>query len=446
MLTKKPKQQSGSEYGGSMALRFCKSRTYHDPLHGAISLDGGDAVEALLIRLIDTPAFQRLRRIRQLDTAFFTFHGAEGSRFTHSVGVLHIARRLFDKLARRYAELRPYRAVTLASALLHDIGHSPFSHAGEEIFGCHHEVWTARILREDPQVSTLLAEFDPQLPAQMQQVLQKQFPLPLVGQLISSQLDCDRFDYLMRDSLLTGAQYGHLDLDRIVTVLDYDPETGSLSIPARKGLGAIEHYLVVRYFMYTQVYQHPKSLSARFILDRLFKRAQQLLQKGEIELDPILSAWSWASMAAQKGDPFELPLSLYLAADDVLFSYPLRFWAMLGTDPILSDLSRRYLDRDLFKARNITHLPEEQRQTLVATVSEKMLRDGLDPQSYLGIRSAHTQGYSLYAQGIQLQTDRGSEEIAHLSPLVRALVDTQLQVWLIFPRPYSDTVEGFLYA
>ncbi len=427
-----------------MALRFCKSRTYHDPLHGAISLDGGDAVEALLIRLIDTPAFQRLRRIRQLDTAFFTFHGAEGSRFTHSVGVLHIARRLFDKLARRYAELRPYRAVTLASALLHDIGHSPFSHAGEEIFGCHHEVWTARILREDPQVSTLLAEFDPQLPAQMQQVLQKQFPLPLVGQLISSQLDCDRFDYLMRDSLLTGAQYGHLDLDRIVTVLDYDPETGSLSIPARKGLGAIEHYLVVRYFMYTQVYQHPKSLSARFILDRLFKRAQQLLQKGEIELDPILSAWAWASMAAQKGDPFELPLSLYLAADDVLFSYPLRFWAMLGTDPILSDLSRRYLDRDLFKARNITHLPEEQRQTLVATVSEKMLRDGLDPESYLGIRSAHTQGYSLYAQGIQLKTDRGYEEIAHLSPLVRSLVETQLQVWLIFPRPYSDIVEGFL--
>lgn len=97
-----------------MPLRFCKSRTYHDPLHGAISLNGGDAVEALLIRLIDTPAFQRLRRIRQLDTAFFTFHGAEGSRFTHSVGVLQVTRRLFDKLAHRHPELRPYRAVTLA--------------------------------------------------------------------------------------------------------------------------------------------------------------------------------------------------------------------------------------------------------------------------------------------------------------------------------------------
>jgi HD superfamily phosphohydrolase len=429
-----------------MPLRFCKSRTYHDPLHGAISLNGGDAVEALLIRLIDTPAFQRLRRIRQLDTAFFTFHGAEGSRFTHSVGVLQVTRRLFDKLAHRHPELRPYRAVTLASALLHDIGHAPFSHAGEEIFGCRHEVWTARILREDPQVRTLLAEFDSQLPAQMQQVLQKQFPLPLVGQLISSQLDCDRFDYLMRDSLLTGAQYGHLDLDRILTVLDYDPETGSLSIPARKGLGAIEHYLVVRYFMYTQVYQHPKSLCARFILERLFRRAEALLQRGEIELDPILSAWCWASLAAQKGDPFELPLPLYLAADDIIFSYPMRLWAMSGKDPILADLSRRYLERDLFKARNITQLSEEQRQTLVAAVQAKMLQDGLDPESYLGIRSAHVQGYSFYDQGIQLKTERGYEEIVHLSPLVRALVETQRQVWLIFPRPYGDIVEGVLSA
>ena len=429
-----------------MALRFCKSRTYHDPLHGAISLDGGDPVEALLIRLIDTPAFQRLRRIRQLDTAFLTFHGAEGSRFTHSVGVLQVTRRLLDKLARRYPELRPYRAVTLVAALLHDIGHPPFSHAGEEIFGCRHEVWTARIVREDPQVATLLAEFDPQLPAQLEQVWQKRFPLPLVGQLIASQLDCDRFDYLMRDSLLTGAQYGHLDLDRILTVLDYDPETGSLSIPARKGLGAIEHYLVVRYFMYTQVYQHPKSLCARFILDRLFKRAQILLQKGEIELDPILSAWCWAALAAQKGDPFELPLPLYLAADDVMFSYPFRFWAMSGRDPILADLARRYLERDLFKARNLTRLPAERRQELVATLSQKMQRDGLDPESYLGIRSAHVQGYSFYDQGIQLKTEDGYAEIAQLSPLVRALVETQSQVWLIFPRPYSDIVEGALSA
>jgi hypothetical protein len=135
-----------------------------------------------------------------------------------------------------------------------------------------------------------------------------------------------------------------------------------------------------------------------------------------------------------------------LAADDIIFSYPMRLWAMSGKDPILADLSRRYLERDLFKARNITQLSEEQRQTLVAAVQAKMLQDGLDPESYLGIRSAHVQGYSFYDQGIQLKTERGYEEIAHLSPLVRALVETQRQVWLIFPRPYGDIVEGVLSA
>jgi hypothetical protein len=421
-----------------MALRFCKSRTYHDPLHGAISLDGGNAEEALLIRLIDTPAFQRLRRIRQLDTAFFTFHGAEGSRFTHSVGVLHITRRVFDRLAQRYSDLRPYRSLVLTAALLHDIGHSPFSHAGEEMFGSHHELWTLRILQEDPEVSDLLRGFDPDLPQHLQQVFTKSFPLPFISQLISSQLDCDRFDYLLRDSLLTGAQYGRLDLDRIITVLDYDPVRSSVLIPARKGLGPIEHYLVVRYFMYTQVYQHPKSLAARFLLNRIFARARQLLEKEVLQVDHILGSW-----LTQKVDT--LPLTTYLDADDIIFSYPLRFWSQ-GPDPILSDLARRYLNRDLFKTRNITHLSLEQQQDLHHRLTVSLLREGLDPYSYLGQRSARTQGYSLYQQGISLQTDTGPQEIAELSPLVKALVDTTPQEWLIFPRSQSELVEVFLQS
>jgi HD superfamily phosphohydrolase len=419
-----------------VVLKFCKSRTYHDPLHGAISLNGGDPVEALLIRLIDTPAFQRLRRIRQLDAASFTFHGAEGSRFTHSVGVLHVARRVFDKLANQYPDLRPYRALTLASALLHDIGHSPFSHAGEDMFGCHHELWTKRILQEDLQIAELLIGFSANLVDQMQQVIDKTFPLPIVIQLISSQLDCDRFDYLMRDGLLTGAQYGHLDLDRIITVLEYDTDRQSLLIPARKGLGPIEHYLTVRYFMYTQVYQHPKSLAARFVLNRLFKRARILLEKGDIALDPILTAWLTTEVDT-------LPLPLYLAADDVIFTYPFRFWCE-HPDLILSDLARRYLDRDLFKARNITHLSPDRQTELHENMSQQLLRDGLDPYYYIGIRYARTQGYSLYQQGISLKTETGFREIAELSPLVRSLIENHPLLWLVFPRQYSDWVENFL--
>ena len=232
-------------------------RVYHDPLHGAIALNSSDPTEALLIQLIDTPAFQRLRRIRQLGPASLTFHGAEGSRFTHSLGVMAVARRAFDRIARDYPQLLPHRTVLLCAALLHDIGHGAFSHTAEEIFGSDHEWWTRRILRESESIRGLLDRFSPDLIEQVEAVLLKKYPLPLIWQLVSSQLDCDRLDYLMRDSYFTGASYGRIDLDRILMALRYDPVTRQLVV-ARKGMAAIEHYLIVRYFMYSQVYNHRK--------------------------------------------------------------------------------------------------------------------------------------------------------------------------------------------
>ena len=419
-----------------MVLRFCKSRTYHDPLHGAIQLDGSDPSEALLIRLIDTPAFQRLRRIRQLDTASLTFHGAEGSRFTHSVGALYVARRVFDAIARHHPQLRAHRALVLVAALLHDIGHGPFSHAGEEIFGSHHELWTGRIVTEDPEICRLFEIYYPELPQQLLQVYRHEFPLSLIGQLISSQLDCDRLDYLLRDSHYTGAQYGRLDLDRIVTVLDYDPDSQRLMIPERKGLGALEHYLVVRYFMYTQVYHHPKSIAARFVMEKLFERVRQLWQAGELQCDRILSAWL-------KGPVDELPLKTYLDADDTIFQYPIRFWSE-HADAVLSDLARRYLDRDLFKARSLTDLDPHQQQELFAILQVELERLGLEPNSYLGLHSAHARGYTLYHEGIHLKGDGGYREIAELSGLVRSLTQTTPTTRIIFPREVEETVEYFL--
>ena len=117
------------------------SRTYHDPLHGAIRLDRAVPAEALVIDLIDTAPFQRLRRIRQLGPAYLTFHGAESSRFTHSLGVLHLARQALGHLERRDPSLAEHRACLLAAALLHDVGHGPLSHSGEEMYGMRHEAW-----------------------------------------------------------------------------------------------------------------------------------------------------------------------------------------------------------------------------------------------------------------------------------------------------------------
>lgn len=408
-------------------------RTYHDPLHGAIALDGRDPTEALLIRLIDTPAFQRLRRVRQLGSASLTFHGAESSRFTHSIGVLAIARRAFDRLAKTYPQLQPYRAVVLCAALLHDVGHGPFSHTGEEVFGSNHEHWTSRILQESLPIREALDILDPTLLEQMLQVYLKKHPIPLVWQLVSSQLDCDRLDYLMRDSYFTGASYGRIDLDRILMAMRYDPVTQQLVV-ARKGMTAVEHYLIVRYFMYAQVYNHPKNIAACWVLQQAFVRARELLQQGMLEVDDTVKAWL-------SGDCAQLPLQQYLAADDGVFTYHLQRW-QTSDDLLLADLCRRFLDRDLPKALDVTHLAQEERQTLLQAVQQRLTPT--HAAYYAGLQVSLSRGYTLYQRGIKCQTTRGLQELSELSPLVQTLTTPYERAWLIYPRAIAPALFALL--
>jgi uncharacterized protein len=407
------------------------SRTYHDPLHGAITLDPADATEALLIALIDTPAFQRLRRIRQLGPASLTFHGAEGSRFTHSLGVMYVARLVFDRLAKRYPELWPHRTVALCAALLHDLGHGPFSHTCEEIFQGNHEHWTQRILQESPEIQVLLNAASPTLIQEMVQVYHKQYPLPMISQMVTSQLDCDRLDYLMRDSYFTGASYGKIDLDRILLALDYDPISQQLVV-VRKGLAAIEHYLVVRYFMYVQVYNHAKNIAAGWMLERIMERARQQLALGDLEADATLSAWLTKPNA-------ELTLQEYLDADDGVFLYHVQRWCE-SDDQVLRDLCTRYRDRNLFKAENISQYDGVARDRLYQNAQATLRAQSLDPDYYVGLQFATTRGYTLYQRGIQLQTGESLTEMSELSPLVQTLIQPLQRVWLIYPRE----IEPFL--
>lgn len=401
------------------------SRTYHDPLHGSISLSTADPVESLLIQLIDTPAFQRLRRIRQLGTASLTFHGAEGSRFTHSLGVMHVARLAFDRLMQSYPQLEPYRALVLCGALLHDIGHGPFSHTGEDIFHTHHETWTCKILRESSGIRSLLDQFDLALANQLEQVYLKTFQVPLVSQLVSSQLDCDRLDYLLRDSYFTGASYGQLDLDRILMALDYDPPTQQLVV-AQKGQAAIEHYLVVRYFMYAQIYNHPKNLASAWGLIQAFRRAKELWAAGQLEADPTVQAWLTQSAEL-------LSLSNYLAGDDIVFSYHLHRWQQ-SDDFILRDLCCRYLNRELLKAMDISDLEKAQQQELLAHCQQLLRKQGWDPSFYTGLQVALTHGYTLYQRGINLRSRDTLVEISEVSALVQALIQPFQRTWIIYPQ------------
>jgi uncharacterized protein len=400
-------------------------RIYHDPLHGAIALDRTDATEELIIQLIDTPAFQRLRRIRQLGPANVTFHGAESSRFTHSIGVMAIARRAFDRIAKSYPQLRVHRPVVLCAALLHDIGHGPFSHTAEEIFGTQHEQWTEQILQEFAPIKTALHGFDANLLEDIVQVYHKKHPVPFVWQLVSSQLDCDRLDYLMRDSYFTGASYGKIDLDRILMAMDYDPVSQQLVV-ARKGMAAIEHYLIVRYFMYAQVYNHPKNIVATWILKQTIDRAKTLLASDQLSADETVTAWL-------QSDRDLLPLPAYLDADDGVFTYHLQRWQH-HSDPVLSDLCRRYLDRDLFKALDITHLNPEQRDILLSKTRHWLTESNLEAGYYSGIRISFSRGYTLYQKGIKIQTTTGLKQISELSPLVNTLIQPYERAWLIYPR------------
>lgn len=413
----------------SSSGRSNSGRTYHDPLHGAIALEQSDPVEALLIQIIDTPAFQRLRRIRQLGPASLTFHGAESSRFTHSLGVMAIARRAFDRLTRRNPSLKPYRATVLCAALLHDIGHGPFSHTCEEIFGSQHEHWTMRILRESEPLRTLLDQVDPELLPQLEQVYQKQHPVPLVWQLVSSQLDCDRLDYLMRDSYSTGASYGKLDLDRILMAMGYDPTSQQLVV-ARKGMAAIEHYLIVRYFMYAQVYNHPKNIAATWLLEKAFQRAQAVfaasLPAAPLPADDTVTAWL-------QGNCNQMPLAQYLAADDGVFVYHLQRWQQ-HSDPVLADLCRRFIDRDLFKSLDLGNINPTLHSQLLNQVHHLLAQAGFAPEYYAGIRIALSRGYTLYQRGIKLQTENGLQELSDLSPLVKTLTEPLQRTWLIYPR------------
>src|SRR5262245_33613025 len=199
--------------GGSILFQ----RNYRDPLHNIISLDESKFDDRLVVELIDTPEFQRLRRVKQLGLAMFTYQGAEHSRFTHSIGVMHLMTRALNLLAARHSISEELRAIARAGALLHDVGHGPFSHVMEHVTGFHHEDWTRRIIL-DPEtaINKILASRDASFPDKVASLYDHSFRPAFIWQLVSSQLDCDRMDYLLRDSLMTGAKYGIYDLEWVL--------------------------------------------------------------------------------------------------------------------------------------------------------------------------------------------------------------------------------------
>src|SRR3982750_2424445 len=251
-------------------------RIYRDPVHNIIRLQTDSDEGELMMRLIDAAEFQRLRRIKQLGLGLYTYQGAEHSRFTHSLGAFHLMTRVLDRFSERYSIAPADRTAARAAALLHDVGHGSFSHVMEKLLGFHHEAWTvSAVLSEETEIGRVLRSYSAALPHRVASIIEGKFQPAALAQLVSSQLDVDRMDYLLRDSLMTGAKYGIYDLEWIINALQIDEENDRIYVAAR-GLYAVEEYLQARYYMFRQVYFHRTLRSAEAVLRSIIRRALHL--------------------------------------------------------------------------------------------------------------------------------------------------------------------------
>jgi HD superfamily phosphohydrolase len=349
-------------------------RIYRESVHNIIRLKTDSAEGVLIARLVDSAEFQRLRRVRQLGLAHFAYQAAEHSRFTHSLGAFHLATRILAKLSNKYQISPDDQTAVRVAALLHDVGHGAFSHVLETILDFHHEDFTVEaILSDETEIGALLREFSPELRARAADIIRGNFRPMALAQLVSSQLDVDRMDYLLRDSLMTGVKYGVFDLEWIIKSFEINEADDHLYVSA-PGLYAVEDYLQARYYMFRQVYFHRTLRAAETILRSLLRRALQLFRGGQ----PVWHAPGTAFERILSGE--KLTLKEHLELDDTDVLYYIKQWQR-SSDPVLSELSGRFLNRRLFKAFDLD-MPEAERQQFVADARSIVQRHGFDPEHY----------------------------------------------------------------
>ena len=350
-------------------------KVFRDPVHNYIHVD-----HQVIYDLINTKEFQRLRRIKQLGTSGYTFHGGEHSRFSHCLGAYEIARRItkiFDE-----------------------------------------EITRQIITNPETEINQVLIQVAPDFPEKVASVINHTYPNKQVVQLISSQIDVDRMDYLLRDSYYTGASYGRFDLTRILRVIC--PVENGIAFK-RSGMHAVEDYVVSRYQMYMQVYFHPASRAMEVLLQNLLKRAKFLYEK---QKDYFL-------LSSPNLIPFfekRVTLKDYLALDDGVMNTYFQVW-MSSPDTILSDLAQRFINRKVFKSIIFSTKTEKYlkvMRNLVAGV-------GFDPDYYTAIHRNFDLPYDFYRPDVEkprtqieiVQKDNSLAELSTLSPIVESLAGTR---------------------
>jgi len=395
-----------------------REKVFRDPIHNYIHVQ-----HRVILDLINTKEFQRLRRVKQLGTASFTFQGAEHSRFTHCMGVYEITRQICDNFQRNYPTKEPgdglwddnERIVALCAALLHDVGHGPYSHTFEHIFNTDHEQWTREIITSpETEINHVLKQVSDDFPEKVASVIAHTYDNPQVVQMISSQIDADRMDYLLRDAYFTGTKYGMFDLTRILRVMrpykngiafDYD------------GMHAVEDYVLCRFQMYQQVYFYPVSRGMEVVLTKLLQRAKDLYEHNhmnDFEMPSLLIPF------------FENHVSIddYLSLDDGILNTYFTMWQSYP-DEILKDLAYRFLSRKPFKSAEYNQETEKMLPDLANIVESA----GFAKEYYTAKNTSYDLPYDIYSPNsnksrtqIEIMRDDGSLiELSTISGLVNAL-------------------------
>jgi HD superfamily phosphohydrolase len=401
-----------------------KLKIFNDPIYGFITIPN-----ALIYDLIQHPYFQRLRRISQMGLSYLVYPGANHTRFHHALGCMHLMQKAVDVLRFKDVEISKEEENALYIAiLLHDIGHGPFSHAMERsiVEDVHHEEISLLFMHQ------LNAEFDGELDLAIK-VFKGEYHRLFMLQLISSQLDMDRMDYLKRDSFYSGVAEGNVNSERLIQMMNVADD---VLVIEEKGIYSVEKFLMSRRLMYWQAYLHKTSLAAELILTRILKRAKELTLKGVIL--PSSRPLNYFLQHKVTMDIFDTQtLDLFAQLDDFDIISALKEW-QYQDDFILSTMSKMIINRDLLKIKLTSEkVPSEDLQPLKERFALENNISLLEANYFIFKGKIKNQAYSKEAEPIRiLKKDRTVETVIESSDQLnlKSLSKSVTKYYICFPK------------
>lgn len=401
-----------------------KLKIFNDPIYGFISIPN-----ELIYDLIQHPYFQRLRRISQMGLSYLVYPGANHTRFHHALGCMHLMQKAIETLRfKGVAISSDEECALLIAILLHDIGHGPFSHAMEKsiVEDVHHEAISLLFMNQ------LNDEFGGRLSLAIQ-VFKGEYHRKFMLQLISSQLDMDRMDYLKRDSFYTGVAEGNVNSERLIQMMNV---VDDVLVIEEKGIYSVEKFLLSRRLMYWQAYLHKTSLVAELILMKVLKRAKELTLKGiKLPCSEPLMYFMQNKVTLENFDA-EI-LDLFSQLDDFDIISALKSWQK-NNDFILSTLSKMIINRDLLKIKlSAEKIPMEESQSMKEEFAEAHHISALDAGYFIFRGKIKNQAYSKEAEPIRiLKKDKTIEDVVEASDQLnlKSLSKLVTKYYICFPK------------